>query len=191
LLADLLQCAFKLAELELPPESRICKVRDSANELLCSKYSDTIKAFNEQSVHIRTLAKSSRRYSPIISPIPREFGEKFAAVTSSPASSRYASPQSVYTEPEEGTSSCSMHASPSSSAHSPEMRQRSKEPTPSPALGDACPRVEIDFGHEEADKMTESEKNEQPFASIFGFSGNGSGNCIRITGLPDSDEEQE
>jgi len=105
-LNDLLRTVEDLQEIEqmLPhdadPATRnhILQVRDGICQWSSTLHTEAQEAFSEQQCQMRNLAAASPRFSPMLRPLG-SLGKKLAAVIPSPPGSRFASPQSVCTEP--------------------------------------------------------------------------------------------
>jgi hypothetical protein len=105
-LNDLLRTVEDLQEIEqmLPrdadPATRnhILEVRDRICQWSTTLHTEAQAAFSEQQCQMRNLAAASPRFSPMLRPLG-SLGKKLAAVIPSPPGSRFASPQSVCTEP--------------------------------------------------------------------------------------------
>jgi hypothetical protein len=179
-LEELSSLLSRLKQMDLPVDSHICEVRDSADQWLTNIHAEAYTAFEEQQSHMRQLASESSAFSPMLCPIG-SLGKRLAAVISSPPGSR-ASPQSVCTEPTEGPSpwlaspsrvstsptegALSINASPpssfSASADSPFDRRECRFPAGTP------PKIKHSAWSSESED--ESPKDgDVPFGSVFKF----------------------
>jgi len=100
-LETLLQLSRDLQRVRMHGHSRTMEIRDNMAAWLDSLHEDCHGAFAKQQSHMRELAAASPRFSPMLHPMG-SLGKRLAAVIPSPPGSRYASPQSVCTEPTSG-----------------------------------------------------------------------------------------
>lgn len=69
LLASLSSCTEQIAELEVPPESRLAELRETVCHYLRSEYAAAQETFNEQRTHLRALRTASPLTSPVTMPV--------------------------------------------------------------------------------------------------------------------------